>query len=608
MRQAQGTTLDHSVLDFTLETPAPEAPVSRKTPRFQHALIGIGYLAIAFVVLERQWRDLGTGYLVKSGQDQTMWEWFFAVTAHSIAHLENPLGTTLQNYPLGVNLMANTAMFGVSVPLAPITLLFGPTVTYVLVLTLGLAGTAFGWYWVFAKEVVTSRFAAAVGGLFCGFAPGMVSHANGHPNFVVLVLLPLIALQVIKLSRGDNKLRGGAILGVLLAGQIGLGEEPLLIFAFAFAVFALVYYLHMPKAAVTAVRRVYKPVLLGGAIAVLITGAALWWQFFGAQSYRFLDHGQMGNDAKALVQFPSESLGGMFAPGQNVAINATEENAYFGWPLLILVAVIAVWFWRNRIARAATVTIVVFGVISLGAELKIGKSDTGIKMPWHWLGEYPLIESVLETRFALACIPAIGILLALATQRALTTPIRSVSTFWFVGLVVALLPLTPTPLPVTDRTPAPQFFANGDWREFSSGGSVVTVPLPAPERAQPLQWQADTDFEYSIVGGYFVGPAGSSQRNSAHENAEQKGKYGPIDRPTALLLAKVAKTGIVPPIDASTRATAQDDLHYWRADMMVLPGGRNEPALAATVEQLLGRPGTQVDDVKVWDVRGDVHG
>ena len=41
--------------------------------------------------------------------------------------------------PTGVNMMANTAMFGVGVPLAPVTMLFGPTVTFVLVLTLGLA-------------------------------------------------------------------------------------------------------------------------------------------------------------------------------------------------------------------------------------------------------------------------------------------------------------------------------------------------------------------------------------------------------------------------------------------------------------------------------------
>lgn len=112
-----------------------------------------GYLALAVCVLSGQWRGTGSGYLVDSGQDQFMWEWFFAETAHAIGHLQNPLGTHLQNFPAGVNMMANTAMFGVGVPLTPVTMLFGPTVTFVLVLTLGLSGTAFAWYWLFSREL-----------------------------------------------------------------------------------------------------------------------------------------------------------------------------------------------------------------------------------------------------------------------------------------------------------------------------------------------------------------------------------------------------------------------------------------------------------------------
>src|SRR5690606_25350340 len=129
---------------------APERRRARlRVPRAD-LLIGAGYLLLAATVLSGQWRNTSGSYLIKSGQDQTMWEWFFAVTAHSVANLHNPLGTQLQNFPAGVNMMANTAMFGVGIPLTPVTLLFGPTVTFVLVLTLGLAGTAFAWYWLFS--------------------------------------------------------------------------------------------------------------------------------------------------------------------------------------------------------------------------------------------------------------------------------------------------------------------------------------------------------------------------------------------------------------------------------------------------------------------------
>ncbi|MCX5042229.1 glycosyl transferase [Aldersonia sp. NBC_00410] len=560
------------------------------------AIAALTYLALAVFVLHRQWRHLHSGYLVKSGQDQTMWEWFFAVTAHSVAHLDNPLGTTLQNHPLGVNMMANTAMFGVSIPLAPLTWAFGPTMTYVLVLTVGLFGTAMAWYWLFSRELVDSRLAAGVGGVFCGFAPAMVSHANAHPNFVVLFLLPITALLLIRISRRTptlrSVLRDGTLLGVLMAAQILLGEEPLLLFAMGLGLFALVYHAHRPISGLSALLRVAAPVSLAAVLALAFTVVPLWWQFLGPQSYRFIDHGQMGNDLKTLIQFPSESIGGLLLPGQNVAINPTEENAYFGWPLLGFIAILAVWLWRNRVARAATVTVLVMGVISLGAELTIGERATGIELPWLWLGKYPLLESVLETRFAMACIPAIAVLLALAVDRGLRSGYLAVPVF--IGLAVALVPLAPTPLPVVSRSATPEFFTDGSWQQFSSGGSVVTVPLPRPEDATALRWQHDAGFAYPIAGGYFVGPAG----------AEKKGKYGPDDRPTALLLARIASTGTVPPIDEQTKATARADLRFWQADMVVLPQTQNRQVLQSALTDLLGFEGERVEGVRVWDVRG----
>ncbi len=100
--------------------------------------------------------------------DQTLWEWFFAVTARSVSHLRNPLVTDLANHPLGVNMMANTTLLGLAVPLTPVTLALGPTVTWALVLTLGLAGTVTAWYCVISRHLVRHRAAAAVGAGFCG--------------------------------------------------------------------------------------------------------------------------------------------------------------------------------------------------------------------------------------------------------------------------------------------------------------------------------------------------------------------------------------------------------------------------------------------------------
>ncbi|WP_431966429.1 glycosyl transferase [Nocardia sp. bgisy134] len=568
-------------------------------------LVGCAYLALATAVLSRQWRDTGSGYLIKSGQDQTMWEWFFAVTAHSVAHLENPLGTNLQNFPAGVNMMANTAMFGVGVPFTPITLLFGPTVTFVLALTLGLAATAYAWYRLFARELVTSRAAAAIGGLFCGFAPAMISHANAHPNFVALALLPIIAGLLIRMARAAldaqaaprNRLRDAIVLAVLVASQIALGEEPLLIFALAFGLFAVVYHLHQPRQGVRALRALAPTIAAAAGLTLLLTAVPLWWQFFGPQSYHSIDHGPMGNDLKTLVQFPSESLGGAWAPGQYVAINDTEQNAYFGWPLLLVLTATVALLWRDRVVRAAAAVIAVFGVLSLGAVATVGKRPTGIELPWALAEKIPLLNSVLETRLTMAAVPAIAAVLALASNRAAASWKQSATDWkplaWFAALTFALLPLAPTVLPVTERAPTPRFFADGTVREYVRDGSVVMIPPPRPPDARALRWQADADFSFPLAGGYFVGPTG----------VEKKGSYGPEARQTAALLVKAQDTGTVPAIGDDERAAALADLRFWRADVLVLPFTKHSDVLTSTVTQLLGFAPTRVDDVWVWDVR-----
>lgn len=574
------------------------------------AIIGGAYLALAVLVLSGQWRNPHDGYLIKSGQDQTMWEWFFAVTAHSIAHLENPLGTNLQNFPSGVNMMANTAMFGVGVPLTPVTLLFGPTITFVLVLTLGLFGTAFAWYWLFSRYLVDSKLAAAVGGLFCGFAPAMISHANAHPNFVVLLLLPVIAAQLIRMARlGETdggprpfgrRIRDAVLLGLLVALQIALGEEPLLIFALSFGLFGFVYYLHRPRTGLRAVRAMVPTVGLAGLITVALTEIPLYWQFFGPQSYRSIDHGPMGNDLKGLWEFPSESLGSLVFHAQYVAINPTEENSYFGWPLLILLVVTAILLRGNRVARAATVVIAFFTLLSLGSTLMIGRNDTGIALPWKWLEHVPLLNSVLESRFTMAAVPAIAVMLALATQRAVDYWRESATDWrplaWFAALALALLPLTPTILPVVQRAPTPAFFADGTVRNYVSDGSVVVVPPPIPADARALNWQIDSGFSFPLAGGYFVGPTG----------IDKKGRYGPNDLPTATLLMQAQRENRVPAIDQAEREQALADLNYWQADVLVLPPTENTAALRATVNELLGFAGKRVDGVWVWDVRGRI--
>src|SRR2546421_935109 len=175
-------------------------PVRRR--RLPDLVPAVVYLVGAGYVTGGLWPDLDGRVQANNVQDQGAFEFFLAHGARVLAHLSNPLFDGQVNVPAGVNMMANTSILGLSVPLAPVTLLFGPAAAYAALLVLAPALTATAWYFVLSRHVVRSRLAAAVAGGFCGFAPGLVSQSNGHPNVATQFLVPLILLQVAKLRTG----------------------------------------------------------------------------------------------------------------------------------------------------------------------------------------------------------------------------------------------------------------------------------------------------------------------------------------------------------------------------------------------------------------------
>ncbi len=550
---------------------------------------GAAFLAFALFLLKGLWGNTGSGFLTLSGNDQYMFEWFFAEVAHSVTNGQNPLGTTLQNYPFGINNMANTAVFGLSIPLIPITLAFGPTVSFVLALTFGLAGTAFGWYWFYTRFVGAHPVAAALGGALCGFAPAMVSHTNGHVNFAFAALLPWIAMRLVAATASVRPVRDGIVLGLLVAWQIFIGEEPLLIFAFGVGAFVIGYAIFDRTHFVECAKAAFRPLAIGVGVTLALVGFPLWWQFFGPQAYHGLGHGRADNDLFEFLQFPMNSIGYQLWPGEKLSVNATEHNAYFGWPLLVLIAVAAFALWSRKVVRAAVVAILAMVVLSLGRELTVGGDDTGIWMPWSLFYQLPLLDSLMELRLAMACLPFLGLLLAMAVDAAIKHGDRRVTIAGVAGAVLALLPITPLPLPTKEKPAVPEFITAGLWKDYVDDGSVVFVPLPSGSRGFPLDWQAKADFGFPLAQGYFLGPDG-----------EGAGRYAPNPRASGDLFARVARTGKVPTISDAQRLTFISDLKYWDADVVILPDVKYADELNRVLTQLFGRPGTYAGGVWVW--------
>ncbi|AZK95503.1 dolichyl-phosphate beta-glucosyltransferase [Streptomyces tsukubensis] len=581
-------------------------------------LIGFLFCLVSLVLYQNLWADLDRGYLADAGQDQNQWEWFFAVTADNVVNFRNPLFSHAQNAPDGVNLMANTVMLGLSVPLTPVTLLLGPTVTWAIVLTFGLAATAIAWYWLIVRRITgpaararsgsragagagtegtSHRWAAALGAAVAAFAPPMISHGNAHPNFLVLFVIPLLVDRALRLCEGRRVVRDGIVLGLLAAYQIFIGEEPLLLAAMGMLLFALFYALLDREAA----RRSWRPLLrgigIGLAVCLPLVAGPLAWQFFGPQSYSGVLHGsETYNSPRAFLEFAGRSLLGTDERADPLAMNRTEQNAFYGWPLIALVAGIVVQWWRRTLVAALALTAGAAALLSLGAEIPVPLTDHSVPGPWAPLGKAPLFEAVIESRVAMICAPVLGMILAVAAVRLAGQPRRTVRILGAAALAAALVPIVPTPYPVRERNTVPAFVTEGTYRDYlGPGESMVIVPLPNPGDADALHWQSTTGFRFPIAGGYFMGPWGP----------DDLGIYGAVPRHTANLLSDVRHSGKVPDIGPLQREQARADLQDWRAGVVVLPPQYNEDPLQEALEALLERPGRWVGGVLVWDV-GDL--
>ncbi|GAB3956455.1 hypothetical protein GCM10027614_68720 [Micromonospora vulcania] len=311
------------------EATAPGATRRRRwTRRRQDLAVGGLFLLAALWVTSRLWLDpSGRAASLYTG-DPAQVQFFLAHSVRVVLHGEYPFYTEQFNYPDGVNLMANTAVLALGIPMVPVTLLFGPAVSFVVLVTLGLAGTAMAWYAMLSRQLVRTPLAAAAGGWFCGFSPAMLSHASWHPNIINQFLLPFIVWRVLALTRSQRPVRDGALLALLVSAQAFINEEILLFTALACGVFLLAVLAQEPARWSAA----WRPLAVGLAACALLAGALLAYplyvQFAGPMAYHGLSDAvqDYGNDVAAFFAPGSPTLGGNQRANVNLAPNYSRRT------------------------------------------------------------------------------------------------------------------------------------------------------------------------------------------------------------------------------------------------------------------------------------------
>jgi hypothetical protein len=571
----------------------------KATPRTFDLIAVTTFVLGALWVTAKLWRDPAGRLQASNLQDQVFFEWVLGHGLRSLTSLENPLFTDRLNLPDGVNMMANTNILGLSLPLSPITWLFGAPITYAALLTFGFAATATAWYWVFSRHVVSSPVAATIGALFCGFAPGMVSQGNGHPNLVAQFMLPLIVWRVMKLGEPGRALRNGIVLGLMITYQMFINEEMIFLSALGCGVFLLAYALPRWQKVKSQAGTFLRGLGVTAAVTLTLLAYPLYHQFFGPQHYNGIPvytH-RFRTDLASFWTYATESLVGDHSGATAIGLGAhpAEENTFFGFALLIVVPFLLWLGRRHPLAVPAALTAVFFGVLSLGHEIMLYGAPTGIAGPWALLEKLPIFDSVVPIRLGLKMIPAIGLIIAIGADRAIeaTRETRSLRVMLAAVLAAALLPPAPTPLPIVRVPGVPEFISGGAWKEFVPGDrSMVTVPPSDNYSLYGMRWAADQGLGFRLGQGYFLGPGGP----------EGRATYPAPPTPTSDLLDAIAE-GEQPVIGPAEIRAARTDLVRWRAALLVLdPAYPRADALKRATDQLVG-PGRAAGGVWMWDVR-----
>ena len=575
------------------------------------------YLVGALVVTGWLWIDPAGRMQAGDRGDVDLFAWFVQYAATAVSHGQLPaLFTTAMNAPVGISLMWNTSFLLPGVLLSPVTLLWGPQVSLTVALTLGFAGSAAALFWVL-RRWGASLGAAALGGAVYGFSPALVTAGLGHYHLQFAVLPPLIVDAVARLVTGRGRgVRTGLWLGLLCAAQLFIGEELLVYTAVASLILVVALALSRPREVPRRAREALPGLAVAAVVFLLLDGYALWTQFKGPLAeHSKLRASLTGNLSWFVV--PSDSL--LFHTHASAAEAATtlqlpaEYMDYLGWPLILVLVIAAVVFWRDIRVRTSAVLWAVLELCALGGgNLRIGDFRwPGRLLPWHWVQGLPGLAQVLPWRFAILADGAAAALLVFALDRALAAVPRAEDASgrpgwrgwpgargWTRGAlgavaVLAVLPLVPLPYQVTPVAQVPAGWqATFSELRLPSDAPVLIVPFPSGGQSQVLRWQADTGQPGAMIGGYFIGPTATGQASFFFQANSQ-----PSDVARYLNSVYLGQHPRGLP-DAEVRAV----IGSWHTAAIVAVTGARSP-VARLLTRLYGSPASHIDGVLSWRLR-----
>ena len=504
---------------------------------------GVGYLALSLIDFGHL-DDLGSTHMAgPGGADQIIQVWWIGWAEHALAHGQNPFFSNWINYPVGLNAGPNGSMLALGTLVSPITAIFGPVVTWNILVRLTLCVSAF------AMCLVLRRWtrwwpAAFVGGLLYGFCFYQTWQASGYVFLTFVPLPPIIFLLLYEglVRQRWKPSRAGVLLAVVCAAQFLVSSE-IFTSTVMFGLIAVVLYLLAERTSLPNrwpyARAFGTWAILVGAILLAVPVALT---LFGPEATN-------GAPNAAVKLFHGDLLGAILptrfqrfeTPGLvSFAVQhlASAAALYVGLPFVLAVAGTVVWLRKRGIVLLAGVMTAVSFLLSLGSTLYIGGHDTHLPLPYIVLAHLPLVQGLDPLRFGLFTCLFGGAVVAFGLDEvhrrwcdnhrpAVTTlPRRQQITRLTVVVAVAIIVV----LPVLPRNAQPVVRSNASplfrSTEIPAGSVVLAYPYPnSPAfpgaygysylpRYQaindPLLDQAAAGIPFRLIGSYGWRPDGSA--------------------------------------------------------------------------------------------------
>lgn len=432
--------------------------------------------------------------------DPQIFIWSLGWWPHAVLNGDNPFVTHAMWPVTGVNLAWVTAVPGLALLAAPVTLTAGPAIAY-SVTAVALPALAAWTAFLLCRYLTGSWWASLAGGYLFGFSSYVLGHVTaGHVNLTAVFLVPLVALTLLRYV--DEKIGGRALalrLGLLLGAQVYLSTEVFATLTVSLVTSLLVAFL-LVRDARPRLRSAAVPVLGGYAVACLVAAPILGYALADFRTDSLNDPALFGADLLNVVVPTEVTLVGTertrTVSREFLGLGRLGENgAYLGLPLLLVLGWFA-WDGRHRPGSRLLVALLLLGILAqLGVALRV-RGDRLLALPWALAEKLPALGHVLPARFSMYV--ALAAAAAAALWAASPRPARWVRVALVAAAVVSLVPAVTRDL--WDETPTrPAFFTDGLYRTCFRPDETVFVPDAALMDA--TLWQAESEYRFRIANG-----------------------------------------------------------------------------------------------------------